>query len=165
MRPRIFLDCDGVLADFDTLAEQVCGFTPPRDSRIPDIDNEMWRHIEATPDFFGRLPLMPDALELVAGVSHLRPSILTGCPANRPWVREQKARWTVAHFPDLPVTMCRSKEKANFCSPGDVLIDDWTKYRDLWRAAGGIFIHHTDAKSSLLELRRAYPNLFDQVAA
>jgi hypothetical protein len=37
--------------------------------------------------------------------------------------------------------------------PGDILIDDFDKYRDLWIKAGGIFIHHTSAVASIHALR------------
>ena len=39
-------------------------------------------------------------------------------------------------------------------STGDVLIDDRAKYRHLWEEAGGIFIHHTSASSSIEALRQ-----------
>jgi uncharacterized protein YfaT (DUF1175 family) len=37
--------------------------------------------------------------------------------------------------------------------PGDILIDDFDKYRHLWIEAGGIFIHHTSAAASIRALR------------
>ena len=33
--------------------------------------------------------------------------------------------------------------------PGDILIDDWPKYKHLWEEAGGIFILHTSAAQSI----------------
>jgi hypothetical protein len=55
--------------------------------------------------------------------------------------------------------MCRSQDKARFCKPGDVLIDDWSRYRDKWEAAGGVFIHHASVTQSLAALWRTYPQL------
>jgi hypothetical protein len=43
--------------------------------------------------------------------------------------------------------------KREHCHPGDALVDDREKYRALWEQAGGIFIHHRDAASSIRELR------------
>jgi hypothetical protein len=37
--------------------------------------------------------------------------------------------------------------------PGDVLVDDRDKHRRLWEEAGGVFIHHKDARSSIAALR------------
>lgn len=36
--------------------------------------------------------------------------------------------------------------------PGDVLVDDNLKYRELWETAGGVFIHHTSAEQTIAEL-------------
>jgi hypothetical protein len=37
-------------------------------------------------------------------------------------------------------------------NPGDVLVDDYLRYRELWENAGGIFIHHVSAKESIRQL-------------
>lgn len=163
MRPHIFLDCDGVLADFDTLAIEHLG-CHPRHYEDSHGAEAFWSALTAHGEFFSSLAEMPDARALYDGVKHLDPTILTGCPAGRPWVRPQKAAWTAAHFPACPVAMCRSVEKARFCKPGDVLIDDWTMYRGNWEAAGGIFIHHTSAAQSLADLKAYYPQLFAAAA-
>ena len=36
-----------------------------------------------------------------------------------------------------------------------VLIDDRSELRAMWEKKGGIFIHHTDTKSTLLKLEKA----------
>ncbi len=33
--------------------------------------------------------------------------------------------------------------------PGDVLVDDFLKYKHLWEEAGGVFIHHISAAESV----------------
>jgi hypothetical protein len=43
--------------------------------------------------------------------------------------------------------------------PGDVLVDDREKHRDLWDNAGGVFIHHTSAEDSILQLAEIYPSV------
>jgi hypothetical protein len=35
---------------------------------------------------------------------------------------------------------------------GDVLVDDYLRYRDLWEKAGGIFVHHVSAAESIRQL-------------
>ena len=37
-------------------------------------------------------------------------------------------------------------------NPGDVLVDDYLRYRELWEKAGGIFIHHVSVKESIRQL-------------
>jgi len=37
--------------------------------------------------------------------------------------------------------------------PGDILVDDWEKYRHLWIARGGRWVTHRSAEESVRELR------------
>jgi hypothetical protein len=49
---------------------------------------------------------------------------------------------------------CMAREKRMHMKPGDVLVDDFLKYKEPWEDTGGIFIHHTSAHSTIIELRR-----------
>jgi hypothetical protein len=44
-------------------------------------------------------------------------------------------------------------------SPGDVLVDDLSRYRALWEEAGGVFVHHRNAKDTLDELEALGPEI------
>jgi hypothetical protein len=99
------------------------------------------------------LPLTPDARLLFDAVAHLHPIILTGCPMGG-WAEPQKVEWAAEHFPGTEIITCMSREKYLHMQPGDVLVDDYLKYRDRWEEAGGIFIHHTSAKSTIAALKR-----------
>jgi hypothetical protein len=157
VRPHIFLDCDGVLADFDTYAEAYFGM-PPRVYEKRVGSDRFWSELEAKGDFYRHLPLMLDARDLVAGVQHLRPTILTGCPRGN-WAESQKVAWANEHFPGVPVITCRSADKRLHAKPGDVLIDDWPQHRHRWIEMGGVFISHFDAPTSLAALWAHYPTL------
>lgn len=148
---HLFLDCDGVLADFDFAARQLFGM----ESRAAEEalgTTEFWRRIHTNGDFYRRLPLVSDALELYRAVAHLKPTILTGCPRGE-WSQPQKIAWAHEYFPGVPVITCASREKfRHIARPGDVLVDDYPRYKDLWEQAGGIFILHTTAKHSIRRL-------------
>ncbi|WP_210528971.1 hypothetical protein [Rubellimicrobium arenae] len=150
--PRLFLDCDGVLADFDSYATELLGM-PPREFEARQGSRAFWRRIAGHEDFFYRLPLMPDARELWDAVAHLHPVILTGLP-HGDWAAPQKMRWAARHFPAarMITTMARAK-RDHMEAPGDVLVDDLLKYRSLWEEAGGVFVHHRDARGTLGALR------------
>ena len=148
---RIFLDCDGVLADFDRGAEAVLG-APPRVFSERYGLKEFWRRLAAAPDFFGRLPLLPDAMELHQAVRHRDPVILTGLPHGR-WAEPQKRRWAAQHFPGVEVITTQAALKCRHCHAGDVLVDDTDRFRHPWEAEGGAFIHHAGAQSSIEALR------------
>lgn len=145
--PQLWLDMDGVLADF--VGSYTEHFHEPPDKGL--AQDEKWRKLQEVKDFYFHLKLLPDARQLVDATRALRPIILTGCPRGG-WAEQQKLAWGHVHFPGIPMTLCRSHQKPMFCHPGDVLIDDWPKYKDQWEAKGGHFIVHTSARESLTRL-------------
>lgn len=152
---QLFLDCDGVLADFDRGVRELLGL-PPRDFGKRHGLGEFWRRLARAPDFYARLPLMPDACELFDAVRHLDPVILTGLPRGN-WAAPQKVRWAAEHFPGVRIITCMAVDKRRHAQAGDVLVDDTLKHRHLWEEAGGIFIHHQSAAQSIAELKRLWP--------
>ena len=149
--PQIYLDCDGVLADFDKGAEAVLGMPPARFEKRFGL-GQFWKRLATTPGFFEHLDLMPDAMELYEAVRHTNPIILTGLPRGN-WAEPQKRRWAERHFPGVEVITTSAALKREHCHPGDALVDDRDKFRHLWEQAGGVFIHHKDARSSIAALR------------
>lgn len=149
---RLYLDCDGVLADFDKHFIDCFG-KPPRDYEDKHGSKIFWHDIESEqPTFYRDLPLMPDAMDLFEAVAHMRPIILTGCPRGG-WAEPQKLAWAKHHFPGIPMVVCMSRNKRDWCQPGDVLIDDRPNHKARWEEAGGVWITHTSAAESIAKLR------------
>ncbi len=150
---QLFLDCDGVLADFDKRAAEILGMNS-REYETQKGAKDFWKRIYSTPDFFLSLDKMPDAEELVDATRHLNPIILTGKPQGG-WAEAQKLAWRDKHFPDLDMIVCLSKDKYIHMhdEKDNILIDDWTKHKHVWEEAGGYFIHHTSAADSIRQLR------------
>ena len=148
---QLFLDCDGVLANFNKRAIQICGMEP-RQFEDKVGEKKFWDMIYGTPDFFLSLEPMPDAYDLVNAVRHLDPIILTGKPRGN-WAEKQKLAWRDKYFPDLEMIVCPSKDKINYAKPGDVIVDDWAKHQQTWIDGGGIWVMHTSAANSILELK------------
>lgn len=157
---QLYLDCDGVLADFERAAIELLRM-PPRQFEKRHGLPTFWKRLAGRPDFYGSLPLMPDAMVLFDAVRHLDPIILTGLPRGN-WAAPQKVRWAAEHFPGTRIITCLAADKRRHAREGDILVDDTLKYRDLWVGAGGIFVHHRDAATSIEELRRLIP---DEMAA
>jgi hypothetical protein len=150
---QIFLDCDGVLADFDSAARQFFG-QDPRKAETELGNEEFLRLLHQHGSFYRDLPLLPDAHELYLALAHLKPIILTGCPAGN-WAESQKIAWAAQHFPALKIITCRSRDKRlHMTKQGDVLVDDYLKYRTLWEESGGIFVHHLSAEGSIKQLAK-----------
>jgi 5'(3')-deoxyribonucleotidase len=169
-KTHIFLDCDGVLADFDALASTIFGM-PPGEYEAQNGAKAFWREIrhyrqpETDNGFFRSLPLMPDAMDLFNAVRHLNPTILTGCPFGD-WAPQQKLDWAAEKFPGTKMITCMARSKIEHLEqPGDILVDDKTKYQAIWEEGGGVFVLHTDAKSSIEKLRALRPEWFSAAAA
>jgi hypothetical protein len=141
---------DGVLADFNTGYENVFGRRP---HEFEDID---WLKVREAEDFFLRLPPMADFAILWDYVAPLKPVVLTGVPPSIQAKAEQNKRawakqWLGA---SVEVVCCRSRDKHLYCAPGDILVDDWERYMDLWVRKGGTWVTHRDAKTTIRELKK-----------
>lgn len=149
-RPRLYLDLDGVLADFDRGYIERFG-KHPREVE----DAELWQNLNATPDFFDTLHPMPDALQAFAWLGHLGPTILTACPrTNYHDAAANKRRWVRRHLgPDVTVLPCMggTNKPVFMHAAGDVLVDDFEKNVRAWRAAGGVGILHRGDWAETLE--------------
>ena len=152
---RLFLDLDGVLADFDAHYEKTFGEKTDRSKPTP---KNFWKNIANNGSFFRDLPMMPDALALWEGAKKLHPNpiILTGLTHVASETTERhKREWVATHISPLArVIVCPSKDKRLHGKPGDILVDDWTKYRALWEEMGGVFVLHTSAEESLAAVEK-----------
>jgi 5'(3')-deoxyribonucleotidase len=155
--PRLFLDADGVLADFDLAARGLLGM---RSKEYIDKHGRgmFWKRLAQAPNFYGDLAEMPDARVLFDAVRHLKPTILTGLPAGN-WAAPQKVEWAAEHFPGVPIITCMARDKHLHMHPGDVLVDDREKHRAEYEAAGVVFVHHKNAEDSLRQLARIFPSV------
>lgn len=152
---RIFVDVDGVLADFYGHYFSIFGYRLNQYNETP----ETMANIRNYHHFYRDIPLLPDALELWGGIKKFdpNPTILTGYPVSVPWAKLDKKIWIVENLGvRTEVIICLSREKYKYGKQGDILIDDRTKFRHLWKNMGGIFILHTSAQITLTELRQIY---------
>jgi len=173
---KIFCDMDGVLVDFEK------GVRKLLNRGTSSLDKgTMWRNIAQTPHWFEKLEWKQDGKRLWNAIKPLRPDILTGvpdiessCVDKYNWCKRELELIEAQHVDmafdgpncghesingNLPrddttnVITCWSNNKYRECKSGSVLIDDRIDLRDSWEAAGGIFIHHVDAETTILKLR------------
>jgi hypothetical protein len=148
---QLFLDMDGVLADFDKRAYDIFGMRPA-DFEHKFGSKTFWSILQGTPDFYNSFDLMLDADFLLDAVAHLQPVVLTGIPMGD-WAPPQKRAWIKRKARDLPVITCRSRDKSLYCQPGDIIVDDRSEYAHLWENKMGIWVHHTSAYDSIRQLK------------
>jgi 5'(3')-deoxyribonucleotidase len=154
---RLFLDADGVLADFDEGARRLLGMTP-RQFEAKHGRGTFWKRLAKAKNFYGALPEMPDARVLFDAVEHLKPTILTGLPLGN-WAAPQKVAWAAEHFPGVPIITCMARDKHKHMRPGDVLVDDRENHRAAYEAAGVVFVHHRNAEESVRRLAEFFPSV------
>ncbi|MFP3959340.1 MAG: hypothetical protein ACLFUX_04150 [Spirochaetaceae bacterium] len=157
-RYALFVDLDGVLADFDRRVLELTGRSPSMQS-----PSHMWPILARTPGFYAELPWTPDGKRLWNYLRPYRPVVLTGLPRGT-WARPQKLQWCRRELgPEVEVITCMSREKAEKARawlhehaegqlPTPVLVDDRASLREQWEGMGGIFVHHTDARSTITRL-------------
>ncbi len=154
-KPQIFLDNDGVMADFDKTAEKILGMNT-REYEKKFGAAKFWSELYNYPDFFLNMEVMEGAHRLVEACRDLgqEPIILTGLPSKGEgeWAKKQKLQWRDNNFPDLKMITCLSRNKYKHGKPGDIIVDDWPKWRHLWENMGGIWIAHNSIDESIQEL-------------
>jgi hypothetical protein len=154
---KLFVDLDGVLADFDSKVEEITGTRPDRSQ--PQAEPGMWKAIEKYGTFYRDLKPMPDAVELWYFLHDKNPTVLTGI-SRQPDCAAQKRAWCTHYLGvKVPVITCASKDKSQeawkitSASYTPLLIDDWVKYRLVWEENGGTFILHTSAQDTIIQLQ------------
>jgi len=148
---QLYLDCDGVLADFDAGAMAILG-AAPKAYEARHGRGRFWAKLARAPDFYFGLPLLPDAQRLFDAVKHLDPIILTGLPSGN-WAADQKVRWAARYFPGTRIITTMARDKRDHGKAGDVLVDDMLRHAHLWEEMGGIFVHHRSVDETLTRLQ------------
>jgi hypothetical protein len=142
---QIFVDMDGVLADFDRHHEAVFGARP--DKIAHNVD---WAAVRAVKGFYQDIPPMADMPVLWDFIGRFKPIVLTGIPSSVEEAPDNKRAWATRHLgAHVEVRCCLSKQKSLHARPADILIDDWEKYRNLWITKGGRWITHTSAETTI----------------
>jgi 5'(3')-deoxyribonucleotidase len=156
----IYLDMDGVVADFDTYVSNVLNRKIGWGSQ--DLTDEEWERLASIDRLYYQFPLMPDATKLVAYVKSLSTrfhvQFLTAVPrrSTMPSAKDDKQAWVNKYFPGMRMDIGPySHHKQKWCKSGDILIDDRPSNIEQWTAVGGIAIYHTgDVDDSINRLNK-----------
>lgn len=155
---QLFLDVDGVLADFDGGVVRLTGLTPEQ-LEAQRGRGGFWKALARAEGFYANLDPLPGAEDMVEQLRHLKPILLTGLPLGK-WAAPQKRKWAQRHFPDLKIVTCMARDKWRYARPGDVLVDDREKARNPWVEQGkGRFVLHRSPETTLEELSWIFPSV------
>lgn len=143
---QVFLDLDGVFADFDARVKHLTGKHPNQLDRA-----HLWKMVNADKRFFAELELIEGCMILWDATKDLEPIFLTGAPSSRVF-QQQKREWVARIFgPEFTVHVVPKKLKQDFSGPHKVLIDDTPENIEQWIARGGHGILHTGDHASTVK--------------
>jgi len=155
----VYVDMDGVLADFDR------GFYNITGKSIDTLsDEELWPQIDAygKAKFFLELPWMSDGKELWSFVIHnfLNVKILSAL-GKEDKINNQttkgKTAWLRHNIPSLHsddiILVANKHKKRHYSKPGDIIIDDTPIVIQEWNKKGGIGILHTSTSKTINQLK------------
>jgi hypothetical protein len=159
----IYLDMDGVVADFETAASNFLG--SPYIDTLDGVNAHLypasqWAQLSSIGDYFRHLPKMPHADQLMVLAKRFRDELnwdlymLTAMPhdGTLPNGFQDKIDWMAFHYPGVRVRFGPySKDKQNHCNPGDILVDDRLINCDQWTAVGGIAVQVTKSYTDALD--------------
>ena len=156
----LYLDMDGVIADFNGYADKVLG-RKTEGAIWPEAD---WHELQKNQRIYRDLEKTKEADDLVAFCKNFCAErnynlmFLTAVPKANDvkWAFYDKVLWVQKHYPDLPVMFGPySSNKHLHCTGDDILIDDRHSNIREWETAGGVAILYTgDLKRVFAELTK-----------
>ena len=168
----LFVDLDGVLADFDKGYKELTGVT----TKHADAQGkeEFWglfrnnlndKNIEEE-DYWANLEWMSDGKELWDYVKEHKPYVLSAPSTDQTIPREERYKlhnnssmrgkntWGQRLDNMKKMYFRPAKLKADYAGPNKILIDDRKDTIDMWNQKGGIGIHHTSTASTIDQLKK-----------
>jgi len=168
-KPHLFLDMDGVQADFFTAWARLfgkeqykdIGDRAQREVSIADINSRGPEFVES---FFTNLPVLPGAQTLIKFLrdNKIDYTILSApLRGNEEASIRGKLAWLDRHHPGSSATAIFTGEKQRYATTNgrpNVLVDDFKKYVNAWTADGGIAVLYrwNNVGSAIDQLRDIY---------
>ena len=152
----IYLDMDGVIADFVKRYKELYRMEPKEAEKKKEFDKFFDEFIATSQ--FASLDLMPGAMD---GITFLRkaqvPTQILSSTANEKRYEEiskQKMIWLQKYGITFnPIFVPGKRLKQQHAAPDRIIIDDTPSVIDQWNAAGGIGILHKNWPDTLAILK------------
>lgn len=168
MQKTIYIDMDGVLADFNRKAQEILGATEQDNQSAAQAGRwppEQWRRLTQDSYFYRHLPKTAQADQIMAWAQRFeqelgwRLRVLTAVPKDNdmPEAFHDKILWIQDHYPGTRVWFGPySRDKKLHCKAGDLLVDDRADNCRDWQAAGGRVIRARDLDQAVWELEQEF---------
>ena len=151
--PILYVDMDGVLADFYGPFNKMAGVSSWKDAS-KDTVSQVLRDITKQQDFWINLVVLSGVPKLLSAIQSLfngQYKVLSKALAGDKRVVAQKKQWVQANMqlqPNEIIIMPATADKGTYATQSDgsanILIDDFGYNIKKWRSAGGIGIQHTN---------------------
>lgn len=156
----IYVDLDGVIADFNKSASNIIGRKINRNEH--PITSDEWQKLVNTKNFYYNLGKTRDADELIHYLKNLildedffenyKIEFLSTAPESIPKSKIDKIFWCDRYYPNIKCNIVIQKtEKSLYCEfpENDILIDDDFENIKNWK---GIGVHHVNTKNTIFEI-------------
>lgn len=152
MNPVIYLDMDGVCADFPSAAIASYGQEPgqvfalwkekyagkSRDYNVMDLhETDFWKAENFDENFWTNLDEYPWFKDLYNNLCTIAPVVFLSSPGNSPYALSGKLKWLQARFGENFQNYIFTSKKHLLARENTILIDDYEFYVNAFREAGG----------------------------
>jgi len=167
--PILYVDIDGVLADFYSPFNRMAGVSSWKDAP-KDVVLKVLKKITKQDDFWINLQVLPDVPQLMSAIKSLfkgEYKLLSKAIVGDPNAVKQKKQWAQQHLSPLPnetIIMPATANKGKYAQQPDgtpnILIDDFGYNIKAWQSAGGIGVQHKTGavNNTVTQLKAAIKN-------
>jgi hypothetical protein len=165
--PHLYLDMDGVQADFFGSWANVHGVKHYKE--IPEPENSINQLANSSPekvyDFFRTLKPLEGGMRIIQWLHNNKiPFTVLSAPLRGPYAdnsKQAKRDWLDEYNQGTSQTAIFTSKKFNYAmrdNQPQILVDDFGPYLSKWSDAGGIAVKHSDdsTDSTIIELEKIY---------
>ena len=162
---KIYLDMDGVLADFDGGVRKYGFINDNSFIHKPRLEwteeqkelSNIFERLMASPGYFLNLEPMKDYHQLVDFCTPFGYDVLTAWPRNVKDVSgiiQDKKDWCDKYLNDYSEFICCDRSEKVKYAKGNILVDDMIANCIAWAEEGGTAILHKSAEDSINQLKK-----------